>query len=114
VSNHPSAFWDYLATACHIVGIAPPASSDGISYLPTLLGEEQSEHEYLYWQFDGNNHDKEAVRADNWKAVRPATDAPVELYDLSVDIGEQHDVAAEHQDVVAKMKAFMQDAKTNK
>lgn len=114
LTNHPSAFWDYMATACDIVGIEPPAHSDGISYLPVLLDDEQPEHKYLYWQFNGNNHDKEAVRAGTWKSVRPATDAPVELYDLSVDVGEQNDVAAEHPDIVTKMKGFMQDAKTNR
>jgi uncharacterized sulfatase len=110
-SNHPSAFWDYLTTACDLAGINPPAHIDGISYLPTLLQKQQPEHDYLYWQFDGNNHDKEAVRSGQWKAVRPATDAPIELYDLSTDIGEQNNVANDHPEIVEKMKSYMLDAK---
>jgi hypothetical protein len=33
-------------------------------------------------------------------------DAPIELYDLTADIAEQHNVAAAHPDMAAKMKAI--------
>jgi len=109
---HPSAFWDYLPTACEIAGIEPPQNIDGISYLPTILGQEQPQHEYLYWRFFNHKRDKEAVRAGNWKAVRPGPDAGIELYDLSTDIGEQNNVAITHPEIVEKIKAFMEDAKS--
>jgi len=50
-SDHPSAFWDFLSTACEVAGVEPPVDIDGISYLPELLGqsEAQKKHEYLYW-----------------------------------------------------------------
>ncbi|MBN1482899.1 N-acetylgalactosamine-6-sulfatase [candidate division KSB1 bacterium] len=114
VSNHPSAFWDYLPTACDIARIKPPENIDGISYLSALRGEVQSQHEYLYWQFAGSGHDKQAVRVGFWKAVRPETNAPLELYDLSTDIGEQNNIASAHPDIVAKMSALILEAKKDK
>ena len=107
-TDHPSAFWDYLPTATALAGIAPPDGIDGISYLPTLLGQEQPRHEYLYWAFEQGSRTKQAVRYGTWKAVRLDLEAPVELYDLSVDLGEENDVAAAHPDLVARLTAIME------
>ena len=35
---------------------------------------------------------------------------PLELYDLSKDIGEANNIAADYPDIVAKMRAIMRDA----
>lgn len=113
VSDHASAFWDYMPTACELAGIDAPVFTDGISIVPTLRGEDQPKHDFLYWKFDGNNHDKEAVRAGSWKAVRPATGAAIELYDLKSDIGEQNNIADEHPDIVETMKTYMNEANAN-
>ena len=110
-TDHPSAFWDYMPTACDLAGVQPPDDIDGISYLPTLLGESQPQHDYLYWRFFGANRDKEAVRFGTWKGVRPAKDAAIELYDLDQDVGETVNRAGQHPDVVEKIKTFMLDAK---
>ncbi|NQU45238.1 arylsulfatase, partial [bacterium] len=50
-TDHPSAFWDFMPTACELAGVDAPADIDGISYLPELLGntEAQKKHEYFYW-----------------------------------------------------------------
>jgi arylsulfatase A len=37
-------------------------------------------------------------------------DAPIELYDLSVDIGETNDVAAAHSAIVKEMRQIMNSA----
>ena len=102
-TDHPSAFWDFLPTACALAGIDAPEECDGISYLPTLLGESQRAHEYLYWQAPP----KQAVRMGPWKSVRLKKDAVVELYDLRVDIGEQRNVADAHPDELAAMRAVL-------
>jgi len=47
-----------------------------------------------------------------WKAVRKRLDAPLELYDLREDPGEQHDVASAHPDVVAKIETYLKTART--
>ncbi|MDA8745419.1 arylsulfatase [Rubripirellula amarantea] len=113
-SAHVSAFWDFLPTACEAAGVAVPEGIDGISYLPTLLGQEsQPRHDYLYWEFYEQGG-KQAVRWGDWKGVRLRVNqdrqGPIELYDLSKDLGEQHNVAAEHPDVVAKLEALMSEA----
>lgn len=113
VTDHMCAFWDFAATACEVAG-APAPGGDGISYLPTLTGRgEQPAHDYLYWEFHEQGG-KQAVRQGRWKAVRrdvlSRADAAVELYDLSHDIAEQHDVAAEHPQVAARLRQLMRDA----
>lgn len=116
-SDHPSAFWDFLPTACEIAGVEPNADTDGISYLPTLLGNSasQSKHEYLYWASQ-EGATSVGVRQGNWKLVkyRPAKKAPPRdaeddwrLYDLSSDIGEQTNVAGQHPEIVASIRAML-------
>jgi len=106
-TGHASAFWDFLPTACDLVGIEAPNSIDGVSYLPTLLGkEDQAAHDYLYWEFGR----KQAVRQGDWKAVRQSPDGKIELYNLAADLGETKNVAAEQPAIVAKMAALMKAA----
>ena len=112
VSDHVSAFWDFMPTACELAGIELPESSDGISYLPVLLNniEKQEEHEYLYWEFY-TNISRQAVRKGEWKAVKLGTGNPpvyhTELYNLSEDIAETNDLAAEHPELVKELEAIM-------
>ena len=102
-SAHPSAFWDFLPTACDLAGIDAPGDTDGISYLPALLGKTQEKHEYLFWRAGA----KFAVRQGNWKAVRVSDKSDTELYDLSDDIGEQMELAEKHPELIAKFEAIM-------
>jgi uncharacterized sulfatase len=112
VSDHVGYFGDFLATAADLAGVTPPEGIDSISFLPTLLGRkhQQKQHEYLYWEFYERGS-KQAVRMGKWKAVRqPMLTGPIELYDLSSDLAEQRDVAGDHPEVVARMKAIMGEA----
>ena len=107
VADHPSAFWDFLPTACELAGVEP-AETDGISYLPTLLGRPQKRHELLYWQYKG----KQAGRHGKWKVVRSGPQRPLELYDLEADVGETKDLAAERTAVVARIEILLANAKS--
>ena len=112
VSDHVGYFGDLMATAAELAGVEPPEGLDSISFLPTLLGqsEKQKEHDYLYWEFYEQGS-KQAVRMGKWKAVRqPMLTGKIELFELSTDLGEANDVAAEHPDLVAKMEAIMAEA----
>jgi len=116
VSDHVSAFWDFMPTFAEITGADPPENIDGISLLPTLLGKKkQKEHEYLYWEFHEQGG-KIAVRMGNWKAVQRNVDkAPggeTELYDLSTDVGEANNVASSNPEIVSKMEELMKQAHT--
>lgn len=105
-SDEPLGFWDFMPTACELAGIERPKNSDGISFVPTLKGEPQASHDYLYWKYEA----KEAVRMGSWKGVRLAARKPLELFDLASDIGEEKDVAAEHPGIVAQIERFMAEA----
>jgi arylsulfatase A-like enzyme len=112
VSDHVSAFWDFLPTLAELAGAPRPADTDGISLLPTLLGrpEQQRKHEFLYWEFhEGGSI--QAVRRGRWKAVRPFGKR-LELYDLQTDRGETRNVADNHPDVVAQIEKYLTTART--
>jgi len=100
---HPSAFWDFLPTACELAEIEPPKDIDGISYLPSLIGGSQKKHVYLFWRAG----QKFAVRQGKWKAVRINNNSAIELYDLSADLGEQKNLAEEHPDLVTMFEALI-------
>lgn len=106
VSDEPLAAYDWLPTACELAGAEIPSGIDGISYVPTLLGQSQTSHNYLFWSYG----EKKAIRRDHWKAVLPGKDRPLELYDLSTDIGESQDLAHQHPDIVAELSALMTEA----
>lgn len=118
-NDHLCASWDMLPTFAELAGAEIPSEAeiDGISLLPTLTGKgEQKEHEYLYWEFHERGG-KIAVRMGRWKGVlqnvRRNPNARLELYDLSTDIHEDHDVAANHPQIVARMKEIMRKARTD-
>ncbi len=113
-TDHISAFWDIMPTLAEITGADYPENSDGISFLPTLLGKgKQKEHEYLFWEFHEQGG-KMAVRMGNWKAVKlninKTPQSATELYDLSSDIGETKNVASSNPDIVRKMEEIMKEA----
>lgn len=112
VTDHISAHYDALATVADIVGIEPPQKHDGISYLPTLLGKEQAQHDYLFWDFGGYGG-QVAMRQGEWKAVlrnlHKDPDAKLELYHLGNDPSEEKNVAEENPDkVTAFLKAMIE------
>lgn len=112
VNDHIGAFWDFLPTAVEIAGGTPPRQTDGISFLPTLLGKEQRRHEYLYWEFFEGGF-QQAVRLGKWKAVKSKLGAPLELYDLEKDLGEKENIAARYPEIVAQIEQVLRSARTD-
>jgi arylsulfatase A-like enzyme len=112
-NDEPWAFWDFLPTAAELAGTNITEHIDGLSLLPTLLGKPQTNHhEFLYWEFHERGF-QQAVRMGEWKAVRPQVGEPLELYNLSTDLGEKHNVAAENPAVVARIEAYLKSARTD-
>ena len=112
-SDLPCAFWDLVSTLVEATGGKVPTDVDGISFLPTLLGRgDQARHEYLVWHFPAYGG-QQAIRLGRWKGVRrnllKTNKSPLELYDLSVDLSESRDVAAEQPEVVARMTQILRD-----
>jgi arylsulfatase A-like enzyme len=113
VSDQVWAFWDFLPTAAEIAGVKSAPNIDGLSILPTLLGQKQTnQHAFLYWEFHEKGS-KQAVRMGNWKAIRLDISKPLELYDLKTDPGESHDVASAHPEVVAQIETYLKTARTD-
>ena len=113
-SDFVGAFWDVLPTLCEIAGATAAADIDGLSIVPTLLGQtEQKEHEYLYWEYQSGGR-AQAVRFGDWKAVRNNLNknpgATPELYNLASDPGETTNVADRHPEIAAKAVAYMKAA----
>jgi arylsulfatase A-like enzyme len=108
------AFWDFLPTAADIAGAKTPPNLDGISIAPTILAtaQPQKQHEYLYWEFHEGGF-KQGIRMGDWKAVRLGTKQPVQLFDLSKDIGEAKNVAEEHPDIVQKVTGLFTSARVD-
>lgn len=110
-SDLPAAFWDVMPTVLEMAGQLAPGNIDGISLLPTLLGQSQTNrHEFLYWEI----HDQgftQAVRMGDWKALRSGMDGPLELYNLKTDPGEKTNVAGKNSKVVASIEKYLTTAR---
>jgi arylsulfatase A-like enzyme len=116
VSDRVSGFEDWLPTLLAASGAsaAVPANIDGISLLPTLLGNEQPPRPYLYREFSGYGG-QQSIRVGDWKAVRQQMskgNLEIELYNLADDIGEQHDVAKDHPEIVDQLTQLMEQVRT--
>lgn len=113
VNDTPWAFWDFLPTAVDVAGAKLPKAfkTDGLSIKPLLLGKRQPQRAYFYWELH-ERFFQQALRLGDWKAVRPAINQPVELYNLKTDPAEAHDVAAQHPDLIQKLTALLQAART--
>ena len=109
-SDHISAFWDVMPTLSEIAGAKTPENIDGISFLPALFEKkEQQEHEFLYWEFP-SYQGQQAVRMGDWKGIRKDIfkgNMKIELYNLKEDPAEEHNLAAQHPDIVLKIEEIM-------
>jgi arylsulfatase len=111
-TDHISAFWDVMPTIGELVRSTVPDDVDGISFLPTLLGEKvmkQQKHDFLYWEFP-SYQGQQAVRMGEWKGVRKNIfkgNMAIELYNLNSDPTESNDIAFENPEIVGKIEEIM-------
>jgi arylsulfatase A-like enzyme len=115
-SDHISAFWDVLPTFTDLINAPTPENTDGISFLPSFLGEgNQKKHDYLYWEFHEKNG-RLAIRQDAWKLVRYDVFTPekttTELYNLEDDPGEENNVAEANPEITSKLLQLLESART--
>ena len=115
VSHEPWAFWDFLPTAAELAGATIPAGCkiDGLSLVSYLKGGEAPRRDYFYWELHEGGGTIQAVRFGHWKAIRNFADIPTELYDLSQDGAEAHDVAIQHPEIVSRAENLLREARTN-
>ena len=114
VSEEPWAFWDFLPTAAELAGADMPQGyqTDGLSLVSMLKGGPAPHREHFYWELHEGTP-IQALRFDNWKAVRNGPSKAIELYDLSADEKESKDLAKEKPDVVAQAEGMMNAARVD-
>jgi len=102
-SNLISTHYDVMATICDIVETKIPDDTDGISFLSTLLqNEEQKLHDYLYWEFPEYNG-QVAVRMGKWKILWKDIkkgNKDIEVYNLDEDLNESTNIAEKHPEII--------------
>jgi arylsulfatase len=112
LESQPGHLVDLMATVVDITGAKYPAEfngnkiqpMEGISLVPAFAGEKLDRKKPIYWEHEGNR----AIRDGKWKLVMKLK-GPWELYDIEADRTEQHDLAADHPDLVAKLSTNWED-----
>src|SRR6185436_8790700 len=116
-SDRVTGFEDWLPTLLELIGAKgqTPDGIDGISFAPTLRGDQQEARQFLYRESPGYGG-QQCVRVGDWKILRqnlnagPNAKAPTtELYNLATDPGATTDVAARNPDVVSKLSAIARE-----
>ena len=116
---------DILPTLAAITGAPLPKNKiDGLNFLPLLLNEEkQGPRDTFYYYFGMGTANLEAIRYKNWKLVLPhmsmtyaalqgkdgfpgkigRVNVPMELFNIALDPGEDHDVKELYPEIVDKL-----------
>lgn len=114
--DRPVSSVDFMATFVAAAGgVAPEAGVrqsregrkpkkgpifDSVNLLPYLNRDKPGDpHAALYWRMALRGS---AIRAGDWKLLRPNSQS-AQLFDLSVDVGEAHNLAAEHPEIVERL-----------
>jgi arylsulfatase A-like enzyme len=102
---HPISALDVAATATEIAGIEiQPGDLDGVNLVPFLSGQNTSApHDALMWRWVSQS----AIRENNWKLLRGGDREY--LYDLDVDLEEQHNLAAKHPEIADRLRKRLID-----
>ena len=112
-NDAPWAFWDILPTLAELAGAAAPSGIDGRSEVALLRTDAPPPpHAPLYWEFHEGGF-RQAIRDGDWKAVRLAPGKPVELYNLKTDLGEAHNIAANHPAEVNRLAKLLDSSRTD-
>ena len=116
VSDYVGYFPDVMPTLCDIAGVKVP-KSDGISFLPTLLGKRQKSHDYLYWEFPPFKQDRGwlSIRMGQWKGLVESVadgNTDMQLFDITIDPREEHNVAADNPKIIKAMWQAVKESHT--
>jgi arylsulfatase A-like enzyme len=111
VSGHISAFQDVMPTLADVIHADIPVEITGESFLPELLGEKQSAHDFLYWEYPGKSGSI-AVRIGDYKAlsidIRNNDTLTWQLFDLSFDPQELNDISSSNADIISVVNSIVE------
>jgi arylsulfatase A-like enzyme len=106
---------DLYPTFVEMLGLEAPSAFDGESILALLREDTQTAPRVLYFELRSrglaqNPHQLgvrlKGIREGEWKLIAADDEArPVQLFDLTRDPSELIDVAAEHGEVVTRLRA---------
>ncbi|MFZ5830389.1 MAG: sulfatase [Planctomycetota bacterium] len=103
-SDTPASALDIFPTALAAAGIVPPESLglDGVNLLPYLKNPSSAPApRTLYWRYAcGDGVFGRALRDEQYKMVSSVYKEKTLLFDLQADPYEQHDIAADHPEIV--------------
>ncbi|MBM3892392.1 MAG: arylsulfatase, partial [Verrucomicrobia bacterium] len=124
VQDELCTMMDLLPTIARLAGAPPPRLEiDGHDIRSLLLGERGAQSPYDERGFFYYHAAQlQAVRAGPWKLYLPLAariafgkaspkPQPIALYDVRNDVSEQHDIAAAHPDIVAKLTRMAAQAR---
>jgi arylsulfatase A len=126
---------DLFPTFARLTGATLPAKKiDGLDIWPLLAGEEGAKNPHDAYFFYYQQNELQAVRSGPWKLMLPHTYRSLqgraggrdgvparydavkitqpELYNLKDDIGEKTDVAEQHPEIVQRLLAFAEQARS--
>ncbi|WP_372847332.1 sulfatase [Pontiella sp.] len=108
VSDEMICSIDLFPTLAAAAGVEVAHQIDGVDILPALKGEPLKERP-LFWHYPHYSNQGGipggAIRMGDYKLFERYEDGRVHLYNLKDDIGEQNDLAAQHPEMVAQMRA---------
>ena len=115
----PVVTTDIYPTFLDVAGLPlrPKDHMDGYSFAPLLFGKEYRRPKPIFWHspsarpYSTGDYNASAVRDGKYKLIDWYQDGKVELFDLSNDIGEKHNVAEEYPEVTAKLLKELRDWK---
>lgn len=117
ITNHISAFWDFLPTISDLLQVEVQQSIDGISYLPTLTGKgKQKEHNYIYYEFFEAGGKQSIMDTDGWKLIRLEVSTPTkmyeELYNIYKDPAETTNIIKQYPEVAKELREKIPSQRT--
>jgi arylsulfatase A-like enzyme len=108
VNTTPVITLDWTATILDLAGAKPLDKAEGVSLTPLLHGGEIPARP-LFWHYPhyhpGGATPYSAILDNNWRLIEFFEDNHVELYHLSDDPEEKHDLAATQPDKAAELRA---------
>lgn len=97
-----------FATTCEMAGVPVPASVQFPSIVPLITGQERRLTRALYGAYLDRQR---SVRTEEWKLIRSPRERQVQLFRISRDPWEQHNLAGEprYRSVIEKLDAQLRD-----
>jgi arylsulfatase A len=114
VCHMPVLSCDLFLTLLTMVGVQhePKPAVDGVDLTPALhnpvVAEQPRPLFFHYPHYYATTSPVSAMRAGDWKLLEYFEDQRVELYNLAADPGETSDLAHEHPDRAAALRAQLQ------